>query len=45
MIESDEPEIGDVHEGIVEGSEDAGNAKNELTCNHNMSVIALRTVH
>lgn len=27
-----EPEIGDVHEGIVERSEDASNAEDELTC-------------
>lgn len=27
-----EPEIGDVDEGVVEGSEDTSNAENELTC-------------
>lgn len=27
-----EPEIGDVHEGIVERSEDASNAEDKLTC-------------
>lgn len=27
----DEPEIGDVDEGVVEGGEDTGNAKDELT--------------
>lgn len=28
----DEPEIGDVDEGVVEGGEDTGNAENEFTC-------------
>ena len=28
----DEPEIGNVDEGVVEGGEDAGNAKDELAC-------------
>ena len=28
----DEPEIGDVNEGIVEGSENAGNTEDELAC-------------
>lgn len=28
----DEPEIGDVDEGVVEGGEDTSNAENELTC-------------
>jgi hypothetical protein len=30
-IGSDEPEIGDMDEGVVEGSEDAGDAKDEFT--------------
>ena len=30
---ADEPQIGDVDEGIVEGGEDTGNAENELACN------------
>lgn len=29
---ADEPEIGDVDEGVVEGGEDTGNAEDELTC-------------
>jgi hypothetical protein len=28
---SDEPEIGDMDEGVVEGSEDTSDAENELT--------------
>lgn len=31
IVRVDEPEIGDVDEGIVEGSEDASNAEDELT--------------
>lgn len=27
-----EPQVGDVNEGVVEGGEDAGNAENELAC-------------
>lgn len=29
---ADEPEIGDVDEGVVEGGEDTGNAEDEFTC-------------
>lgn len=29
---ADEPEIGDVDEGVVEGGEDTGDAENEFTC-------------
>lgn len=29
---ADEPEIGDVDEGVVEGGEDTGNAEDELAC-------------
>lgn len=31
VFNSDEPEIGDVDEGIVEGSEDASDAEDEFT--------------
>lgn len=33
-----EPEIGDVDEGVVEGSEDTSNAENELTCDRGVFV-------
>ena len=32
LSRADEPEIGDVDEGVVEGGEDTGNAEDELTC-------------
>lgn len=32
VIGLDEPEIGDMDECVVEGGEDTGNAKDELTC-------------
>lgn len=34
----DEPEIGDVDEGVVEGGEDTGNAEDELACAKQKSV-------
>lgn len=33
----DEPEIGDVDEGVVERSEDPGNTENQFTCKRNIS--------
>lgn len=32
LSRADEPEIGDVDEGVVEGGEDTGNAEDEFTC-------------
>ena len=29
---TDEPKIGDMDEGIIEGGEDSGDAENEFTC-------------
>ncbi len=29
---ANEPEIGDMDEGVVEGGKDAGDAENEFTC-------------
>lgn len=32
LSEQNEPQIGDMHEGVVEGGKDTGNAENELAC-------------
>lgn len=32
LSRADEPEIGDVDEGVVEGGEDTSNAEDEFTC-------------
>lgn len=37
----DEPQIGDVDEGIVERGEDTGNAENELACKSPMLDMAM----
>ena len=39
----DEPEIGDVHEGVVEGGEDTGDAEDELACSVAVLVLTLQT--
>lgn len=32
LLSSNEPEIGDMDEGVVEGGEDTGDAEDEFTC-------------
>jgi hypothetical protein len=38
-------EIGDVDESVIEGREDAGNAKDEFTCRPQLAIVVVGVEH